>query len=211
MDKHVLVLSTIEQLIQQFVDFYVVYNQVPSGKHPTPERRNPRCYARYLDVNDLWHKARTLGSLVSDQSEDHFWLSMSLTNGDCGVFAIALHQALKAQGIESTLLVNSEQDHAALLVDGIVYDALCWSRVVASNDVGCSLGQGTHFSDEYLFTSFEDCCKCWIPYDNLGTAICNAAFAKFSSAPEWIPLPVPEDVDEVALVTSAYEIVMRKK
>lgn len=211
MDKHVLVLSTIDQLKQQIVDFYVVYNQAPSGKHPAPERRNPRCYARYLDVNDLWHKARTLGTLVSDQSEDQFWLSMSLTNGDCGVFAIALHQALKAQGIESTLLGTQEQDHAALLVDGIVYDALNWSRVVDSNAVGCSLGQGTHFSDEYLFTSFEDCCKSWIPYDNLGTTICNAAFAKFSSAPEWIPLPVPEDVDEVALVTSAYESVMRKK
>lgn len=177
---HYVVKQTIAKLKEFITTYYIDIIPTASNdqKFPATDMRAADRYCGFKRVNEVYQRALENNTLVTPHTEDSFWLCVSLTNGDCGVFAIALHLALKAQGIESDILIDDGDNHAALFVADRVYDAINFADTeIAVSSEGApttySVKEGAHLESVYQAEDLTQACARWIPYDNIGWGICH--------------------------------------
>lgn len=177
---HNQVLATIANLKKFITDYYISLSPSASDeqKYPLTEMRKVDRYCGFKQVNAVYQKALEEGTLVTEHSEDSYWLCMSLTCGDCGVFAIALHLALKAQGIDSEIQIDAGDAHASVYVNHRCYDAVnsvtvdnYWPQKSGVNVY--AVAEAAAIGDSIrLGESLSAALRRWIPYDNIGWGIC---------------------------------------
>ena len=193
---HGRVLLTIASLKDFIRSYYIGLLPLSSAdqNHPPLAMRSEDRYCGYQRVNAVYQKALTENTLVTPHTEDNFWLSMSLTNGDCGVFAIALHLALKVQGIDSDILIDTGNNHAAVKVHGRVYDAINYASINSTSEIngvlfGCSVEEGSHLEWAYTVEHLVPACARWIPFDNIGWGIINYFQQCYTKEPVELKVP----------------------